>query len=178
MQKLTTNNIVNLILFQGVWFFTVIGAANGSLLPGLISLAIFFVVHSFLSATVSADFLLAACAVVIGLAVETVLVQTGLLIYPIETLSVVIVPLWILILWANFALIMNGCISWLHGRYFLAAVLGFMGGPLSYFGGINLGAASAGGSLVMLLLAVAMTYAMVTPLLLFLAQHLVRFRSV
>jgi hypothetical protein len=75
----------------------------------------------------------------------------------------------------SFALTMNGCLNWLHGRYILAAVLGFLGGPLSYFGGIKLGAATAD-SLVPVLLVVAFCYALITPLLLLLAGRLAGFR--
>jgi hypothetical protein len=177
MKKQTANNLINLALFQGVWFMAVIGAANNSLWPGLIGFTVFFAVHYHLSSSAHADFLLAVCAVFIGLAVETVLVQTGLLVYSAGTPHVAIIPVWVLILWANFALIMNGCLSWLHGRYILAAVLGFMGAPLSYFGGIQLGAALVGISLQLLLLAVACAYAVITPFFLYLAHRFEGIRS-
>ena len=67
---------------------------------------------------------------------------------------------------------MNGCLSWLQGRYILAGVLGFMGAPLSYIGGIQLGAAVAGTDLEIVLLVVACTYAVVTPCFLYMALRL------
>jgi hypothetical protein len=172
LDKQTRNNLVNLAFFQAVWFLTVIGAANGRLWPGFLALAVFFAAHCFLSATARADFLLVIGAIFIGLVTEAVFVRAGLLLYPEEMALVAGVPLWMLVLWANFALTMNGCLSWLQGRYLLAAVLGFVGGPLSYLGGIKLGAATAGASLEILLAAIAICYAIVTPALLFLAQRL------
>ena len=172
MNKLTQNNLINLVFFQVVWFLTVIGAANGSLWPGCIGLAAFFAVHQWASATAGADFRLAICAVFAGLVCEAAFVRAGLLLYPTATVFVLGVPVWILILWANFALTMNGCLRWLQGKYALAALLGFMGGPLSYFGGIKLGAATVGHSLQLALASIAICYAIVTPLLLYLARHL------
>ena len=158
-----------------MWFATVIGAANGSLWPGLLGLMVFLLVHYLYSETAGADFLLAACTISVGLVCETVFVRAGLLLYPADALAVAGVPLWVLILWANFALIMNGCLSWLHGRYLLSAALGFLGGPLSYYGGIKLGAATAGHSLSMVLTGIAICYAIVTPLFLYMAQRLARY---
>jgi hypothetical protein len=176
VKKQTINNLINLALFQGVWFLTVIGAANNSLLPGLICLTIFFAVHYYFSSTAGADSLLAIIAVCTGLAIETAFVQANLLIYPTGTTYIAFVPVWVLILWANFSLIMNGCLSWLQGRYALAAVLAFLGAPLSYLGGVQLGAASVGTSLELLLLGVACTYAVITPFFLYLAHRLAGIR--
>jgi hypothetical protein len=172
VKKQTANNLINLIFFQGVWFLTVIGAANNNLWPGLLGITVFVAAHYCLSPTARVDYLLAACAVFIGLAVETVFVQMDFLNYSAGTFHVGIIPFWVLILWANFALIMNGCLSWLQGRYILAAVLGFMGAPLSYMGGIQLGAAVAGTDLEIVLLVVACTYAVVTPCFLYMALRL------
>jgi hypothetical protein len=177
MKKLTNNKLINLALFQGVWLVTVLGAANNNLWPGLMGFTVFLAVHYCLSSSAYADFLLAVCAVFIGLAAETIFVQTDLLVYSAKAIYVGIVPLWVLILWGNFALIMNGCLNWLQGRYVLAAVLGFMGAPLSYLGGIQLGAAVAGTDLEIVLLGVAFTYAVVTPCFLYMALRLAGSRS-
>jgi hypothetical protein len=172
-----TNLLINLVFFQAVWFLTILAAASGIWWPGFAGLAIFVAVHYFVSPTARADFLLAICAVFIGLVGETVFVQTGLRLDPAAGPTVAGIPVWILALWMSFALTMNGCLNWLHGRYILAALLGFLGGPLSYFGGIKLGAATAGDSPETALLVVAFFYAMITPLLLYLAQRLAGLRS-
>ena len=176
-----SNIHVNLVLFQSVWFLTVIAAANGSWWPGLAGLGVFIAVHCFVSPTARADFLLVICALLIGLVCETIFIRTGMLVYSVPGISeagssIAGVPVWILVLWANFALIMNGCLAWLRGRYVLAAVLGFAGAPLSYFGGIKLGAALPGESLFIAMLAIASCYAVITPLLIFLAQWLSKTR--
>jgi len=175
MQKSTqkkAKNLINLIFFQGLWFVTVIGASNENNGYAIAGLVVFIVSNHFLSESPRADNLLVGIAVLTGLLVETAFLQTGLLDYNGGELWAAIAPLWILVLWANFALIMNGCLSWLQGRYLLAAVLGALGGPLSYFGGIKLGAADAGAPVLTVLLVIAALYAIVTPIFLMIARRL------
>jgi hypothetical protein len=159
-------------LFQGVWFATIIGAAEGTLIYGFAGLGLFIATHTVLSDSASTDLKLAAIAVLIGLLIETVIVRTGLLSYahnlPFEGFA----PAWILILWANLALTLNGCLSWLKKRYLLAALLGALGGPLSYFGGIKLGAATTATGLPLVLAVIALIFGVVTPLLLFMASRM------
>ena len=162
--------IINLLLFQGVWFLTVLGAAAGNGWIGLIGLGVFFIAHYlFAPQTAAADFRLAGVAAGLALIIETIIVQAGLFDYAAAIPGGGIAPLWLLVLWANFALTMNGCIAWLHHRYVLAGVLGALGGPLSYFGGFKLGAATTEQSILLVLAIIAVIYALVTPLLFYLA---------
>ena len=50
------------------------------------------------------------------------------------------VPVWILVLWAAFGTTLNGCLGWLRQKLALAAILGGLLGPLSWYGGVRLGA--------------------------------------
>jgi hypothetical protein len=165
-------NFINLIFFQAAWFLTVTGAASGHHWIGPAGLATFMLVHAFISNTTKADYALVAFAIVIGLIVETWITRAGLLVYAHSLMPAQWAPIWILVLWANFALTMNGCLRWLQGRYLLAAALGSVGGPLSYWGGVQLGAATAIAPLPAILLPLAVIYALITPLLLLAASRL------
>jgi hypothetical protein len=66
---------------------------------------------------------------------------------------------------------MNGCVAWLHHRYVLAGLLGAIGGPLSYFGGLKLGAATTDQPMLLVLGVIAVIYALVTPLFFYLAAR-------
>jgi hypothetical protein len=44
-------------------------------------------------------------------------------------------------MWTLFAATLNHSLAWLHGRPWLQAVLGGIAGPMSYAGGVALGAA-------------------------------------
>lgn len=166
------NNLISVALFQGVWFTTVWGAIIGNHLVGPAALAFAMACHYFVFGTAKADFLLVAISAATGLVIETIYIQAGLIMYANSFPSTYLAPLWVWVLWGNFALIMNGCIKWLQGKPLLAAVLGFLGAPLSYYAGIQLGAATSGPSKTTLLAVIAITYAIVTPLFLNLAHRL------
>ena len=51
-----------------------------------------------------------------------------------------ICPPWMAALWFNFAMLVSISLSWLKGRYLLAAILGGLTGPIAYWGGEKLGA--------------------------------------
>ena len=74
-------------------------------------------------------------------------------------------------LWLNFAAALNGPLAWLRGRDLLGALVGALGGPLAYYAGATLGATeglpSGSG-----LLALAVGWAIMVPLLVRLAQRL------
>lgn len=172
LNKTSLNNLLNVAFFQGVWFLTVIGVAQGNLWWGIGALTSFVIVHHYSSDTAGTDFQVAVLAIAIGAIVETLFIRSGLLVYEYNLPAANFAPIWILILWANLALTLNGCLRWLHGRYLLAAALGAAGGPLSYFGGIKLGAATAGASMSLTLGVIAMVYACITPFLLMVARRL------
>jgi hypothetical protein len=168
-------NLINLVLFQSVWLVSVIGAASGEGWHAFVALTVFVFIHHFLSITSKADFQLAVAAVFLGIIAETFFTRSGIIVYSDSNFVAGLVPIWMLVLWANLALTINGCLQWLHGRYWLAALLGAAGGPISYYSGIKLGAATAGTSFVALLAFVAVVYAAVVPLLLLIAKRLVSY---
>jgi hypothetical protein len=168
----TKLNLINLVFFQAVWFLTVIGAAQNLPWLGLVGLMIFAVSHHYTSPTAKTDFQLAAIAILIGIVIETFVVQTELLNYTYNLPSNELAPAWILILWANLALTLNGCLAWLQEKYTLAGILGAVGASASYYGGIKLGAATTDFPIYVPLLAIALVYALITPLLLFIARQL------
>ena len=164
--------VSNLIFFKVVWAASLAGVVLGYAWAGLAMLTIFTAWHARMAPTARADFILAMIAVVIGLALDTLYVRAGLIVYEGNLFWSNAAPLWILALWANFALTMNGCLGWLRQRRMLAAALAFVCGPLSYYGGITLGTAQVTGEDWMLYGAIGIAWAVALPLLLFLAERL------
>jgi hypothetical protein len=162
--------IVNLLLFQAVWFVAVLGAAADNGWIGLVGLTVFLAVHYLSFDSVRADFALAGISIIVGAVAETIIVQSGLMDYKAALPVQGFAPLWLLVLWANLALTANGCLAWLHGRYVLAGVFGATGGPLAYYAGIKLGAATTD-SVVLALLVIGLIYAAYTPFMLHLAER-------
>lgn len=47
------------------------------------------------------------------------------------------IPLWMVMMWPNFAGTLNSSMKWLRGRYWTGAILGAIAGPFSYYGGVK-----------------------------------------
>jgi len=166
--------IANLILFKAVWALSLFGAASGAGWLGSAGLLVFVGWHIYSSETARADLKVAACAVVIGLTLDTLYMRSGLISYSGEFLWTGFAPLWIIALWANLALTLNGCLRWMQSRPALTAVLALVFGPVGYYGGVTLGAATVTGNPVALYGAIGIAWAAALPLLLSLAERLRR----
>ncbi len=162
----------NLFFFKAVWAASLAGVVFGYEWSGLVMLTFFVAWHARKSPTARADFLLAAIAMSIGLVLDTLYIRAGLIVYEGSSLWHSFAPLWILGLWVNFALTMNGCLGWLQQRRMLAGVLSAICGPASYYGGIALGTARVTGDPAILFTAIGLAWAVAVPLLLTMSAHL------
>jgi hypothetical protein len=75
----------------------------------------------------------------LGLLVDGAQKASGLLTYASDNSTPWLAPYWIVAMWALFATSFSTSLKWVPGRYWLAAVLGAIFGPLSYAGGAQLG---------------------------------------
>ncbi|ANH70394.1 hypothetical protein ABE85_09345 [Mitsuaria sp. 7] len=152
------------LVFQIAWFACVLGAANGQVGWGLLAVGVVLVLQLSVSAGRRVDLALIAGALVLGLVWDTFLLRSGWLVYaspgPVEGWA----PVWILALWALFASIVRGPLAWLHGRPWLAALLGAISGPASYLGAVRLGAGVFPDT-IQALAVLAVGWAVMTPLL-------------
>jgi predicted exporter len=51
-------------------------------------------------------------------------------------------PYWMVLLWGELAIALNVTMRWLKGRWWLAALLGAVGGPAAFSAGVQLGGAA------------------------------------
>jgi hypothetical protein len=132
--------VINLLAFDAAWFVTVKGAAQG--LPWLgpvVTLAV-LAYHLGTSRQRGAEWRLAVFALFLGLLTDSLLLATGWIAYPNGQWIPGVAPYWIVMMWVLFATTLNVSLRWLHGRPRLAALLGAVGGPVSYFAGAKIGA--------------------------------------
>jgi Protein of unknown function (DUF2878) len=166
----SVNVIVNFVAFQIGWFACVLGAAWGRPWTGTAIAAAVVALHLWRVARPAQELKLIAAALAIGLAWDSLLVNVRLVTFefgfPLEYAA----PQWILALWALFATTLNVSLRWLHGRWVVAALLGAAAGPLSYWAGMRLGALVLP-DVLPALLALAVGWGVMTPLLLFLARR-------
>ena len=165
--------VANLVGFELAWFACVLGAAHGWPGAGVAVAAVVIGLYLGLSALPARDGALILAAAVAGLVWDSLMIQLGWIVYaepgPLPTLA----PLWILALWALFAITLRVPLRWLHTRPVLAALLGAIGGPLSYLAAARLGACRFAEPTAAVL-ALALGWAAITPLLLALAHRLDR----
>lgn len=123
----------NAIGYQLVWFAIVWSAAYGYGLLAPLALAPF--AAWYLSrGDKRLDGLLMLLALAIGLVLDSILASTQLVVYASPIPSEHAAPLWILTIWAAFALTLRHSFRFLHGKPWLAAALGGIGAPMAYVG--------------------------------------------
>ena len=164
-------NAGNFLLFQAVWFTTVWGAAGGRPWIGPIATLAFLGVHLRMLGSRRERRRELAYVLAVGLlgtVADSLLHAVGATAYPSshQRSSGAWAPLWITSLWLAFATLPRFSLGWLRGRPVLAAALGAVGGPLAYLAGTRLGAVAVGDSPLLTWAALALEYAVATPLLL------------
>lgn len=170
-------NLSNFLIFQVVWFACVLGAADGHPWLGaglgalLLPLNLAFVPAGERLREVRLWLAVGAA----GIALDSGLHSLGLLGFPEAArpsgaLWEHLVPPWIALLWVAVGTLLRASLQWLHGRLGLAAALGAIGGPLSFWSGVRLGATEmpAGAGSVA---ALSIEYAAVFPILLAVARE-------
>lgn len=106
-----------------------------------------------------------------GVLIDSLLAMMGVYIFS-DSGQFLPVPLWLVMLWLVFAATVRHSLRYLQDKYWLAAALGAVGGPLSYLGGMKLGAVDFGYSLVAVLVILSLIWACLMPVI-FLMNHCV-----
>jgi hypothetical protein len=128
------DSVINFVAYQAVWFAVVASAGRGRAALGVGAAVLFAAAQLALSRRRRSDLRLMAAAVSLGVVIDGALKFCGWLRYasPEPGFPPHGAPLWILCLWAAFALTLTRSLAWLMRRPWLAALLGAIGGPLAY----------------------------------------------
>ena len=172
MLSLTSSKIINFLFYQVGWFCCVLGAAKGHPISGALVAMALLGMHLLLAESRQAEAKLMLYACLFGVLIDSSQQALGLLIFKSDPDWPLWLPLWILVVWAQFATLFHYALYWLSQNYLLGALFGFIGGPLAYWGGVRLGAASFGENPFFSLSSLALIWALVTPLLLWLSTRL------
>jgi hypothetical protein len=167
---------LNFVLFQAGWFACVHGAASGVAWAGALCVAAIVGWHLFHAADRTAELRLLAVAMLLGFLWENLLARSGWLRYPGNypgnDAFAGMAPYWLVLMWALFAITLNGSLAWLKPRPWVAALFGAVGGPLAFLAGERMGAVVfvSSTSALAALAALAVGWAAMTPLLLAVAR--------
>ena len=160
----------NFLAFQIGWFASVLGGAHDLPWVGTGIALVIVAWHLTRAARPKQELLLVLSAAAIGALFDTLLVWLGWFTYSSGTLIAGTAPHWMVALWMLFATTLNLSLAWLKRRLFVAVLFGAIGGPLAYLGGEKLGALNFA-SPTAGLIALAIGWALLTPLLAMIAQR-------
>ena len=161
--------VVNFILFQIGWFACVIGAAKQMPWLGVATVLAIVIWHLTQAKQAKKELQLLIIALVIGGTFDQIMLNHQLITYQAHGWSSMLVPVWILALWAEFVTVLNVSLRWMKGRWLVAVLFGAIGGPLAYMGAEKLGAVTLN-HLPISYVALSIGWACLTPLLLKLSQ--------
>ena len=165
--------IANFILFQLAWFAAVLGGAHGWVLLGVLPAIVVVAIHLGSNlAHLKQEILLVIGVTALGVIFETAFIAFGALHYAGSSGNAVLPPIWIAALWFAFGTLPNGSLGWLSGRIWPQLLLGAIFGPLSYLGGVRLGAATMGEPIVISLAVIGCGWALAMVLIFQMADRL------
>jgi len=168
--------LLNFALFQVSWFACVMGAANSQPWLGVIVTIMVLAWHLYQTNQAHRELKVLVSTMMIGALLDQSLLSLDLIDYQNHGWSISIVPGWILALWLAFATTLNMSMAWMHKRYWISFIFGMIGGPLAYLAAEKLGAVIVAGQLAYVALAVG--WAIITPLLLLIARNISSVESV
>ena len=163
---------LNVLLYEVGWFACVLGAAYGRPWLG-ISIALLLVgVHLLLTTDRPNQVRLLLVALCVGIVVDSSLLALGVYRFPSGSIVDWLPPVWMSVLWLQFATTFRYCLKWLSGRYVLSAWLAFLGAPLAFLGGERLGAISFAEPRIQNLLILAIFWGVAMPLLIYASDRI------
>ena len=164
------NVLINFAAFQVGWFSSVIGAAQQMPWLGPLAFLVVLAIHLRQASRPKSELGLVIACGVVGVFFDSLLVAAGWVTYPSGLFSEILAPYWIVTMWMLFGTTLNLSMGWMKGKPILAAVLGAVGGPSSYYAGQKLGGIQFL-EFVPAMIALAVGWAVFMPLLMRLAER-------
>lgn len=159
------NTIYNALVFNVAWLVCILGGSTIAVPVAVLVITIhlkFFSNHK-------QEILLIASVVIIGFGLDNMLIRTGLLIAPDNSLWP---PLWLISLWGLFATTLNHSMKWFHNHVVVSVVLGGIAGTMTYLAGTRLTDFSLKQPLLTTLVVIFLLWCFIFPACLFFTKKL------
>lgn len=162
-------NLINFVLFQIGWFVTVISVAKELEYAAILAVFCIIGIHLLLVEERLNEILLVLIVGFVGTLVDSLLISQGVFVTSGNLAIGNMAPLWLVMLWMLFSITINHSLKWLRKSYIAASCAGFVFAPIAYYFGQKFEALSfeISYSVEMSLLMIGITWAIVTPLLIF-----------
>lgn len=151
----------NAILFQIVWFICVLAGS----VWGLVATGCYLLIHDRYFMHSRKEWRLLVLFLGLGVLIDGTLFQLGLFsMFGEPANGGVLPPIWLLCLWVSVGTLFAHSLSMLRSRYLLIALMGMVGPPLSYIAGAKLSGITLADPMLMTLSVVAIIWALILPL--------------
>ena len=147
--------LVNLVLFQLCWLLAAFYQQQA-----VVFMLLIIILHFVLSPTKILDLKVLPVAFA-GMIIDQILMHFAVVLFVDEP---AVIPIWLMLLWVIFSFCLNHSLNWLnHIQVKYVVLLGATFGPISYFGGLSLGAFETSTSQNVFLLTYAAVWAIFLP---------------
>ena len=99
---------------------------------------VFAIAHFYYAKQKKAEFLYSIQITVIGTLIDSIFMLFN--VYEFNSGQRFLIPIWLVLIWFNFSMLLSVSLRFLNGRWLLAGLLGGIFAPLSYHAGSVLGA--------------------------------------
>ena len=158
--------LYDLIGFKICWILCAFCSVWGKPYLGPLAALIFIIGHLSIVKFNFRDIKIIFIAILLGFILDTLFLSFGFVGYKG---SISYAPLWIIAMWAGFSITLIYTLDKLQNKYFLASLLGLVGGPLSYQAGVGIGSITITNNTSYMILAIAWAFSV--PLLLSLIKY-------
>jgi len=156
--------IYDIIGFKICWLLCAFCSVWEQPYLGPIVTVLFIMIHLFIVNFNKKDIQIICIAIFCGFIIDSLFSIFGFIDYQGGIFTKYnLAPLWILSMWAGFALTMLYSLESIRTKYFISSILGFIGGPLSYSAGVRIGSLEINTQFTYILLALA--WGLIVPLL-------------
>lgn len=167
----------NFVGFQIGWWASVLAAAGDYSWLGPTVVLVLLVAHLRAVQDRLNEVRLILCVGILGVAIDSALHLWGVLMFHEGPGPSWLPPPWLIGVWLIFATTLRWSLSWLEAYPKLAALLGGIVGPFSYYGGARLGALWIGEPLFHSLLVLAVAWSLLMPVLFVCSRYISSHRS-
>jgi len=157
------NILVNILLYQAVWFLCVYLETMGAFISLLL-----LIIHLYFTPCRIKDLRMMALLLGVGVVIDGALYLAGFMTYNVPAMPI---PFWLAVVWLALATLPHHSLKWLKGRTFLSSLFGAVGGPLAYWAGVKLGAASFELALLPSLALLAIIWGVLWPITMYIANR-------
>ncbi|NMH58571.1 DUF2878 domain-containing protein [Alteromonas ponticola] len=157
-------------LFNVVWFQVIWILAVAYQMKFIYLVAALVVLHFFVTSTPKRDLFIMLVGVVIGCLIDNLLTANKVFVFSDQP-SIGLIPVWLVILWAAFAISTYHSLSiWIKSRA-VQILIGAVAGPISYLAGRHFDAVTFSFSTLVTFIILAIVWAILLPILIELSNY-------